>query len=280
MLAELLELEKVDAERFITRHYQESFRNTLFGGQVLAQALVAAGNTVDERPPHSLHAYFLRAGVADSPIEYQVETLRDGRSVSSREVKAIQNDKLIFSMSASFHQKEPGFQHQHFVPYNNITPETLKNSIEDTTSRHLLRTASRAIGATPIELVPYDHAIFSKQPSAESNVRFWVRSGDHLGQRALTHYAALAFASDIGILATSLLQHNASLFEGDVFPASMDHSLWFHAQPNFQQWHQYFTSSPWAGSARALCQGALYDQSNQLVASVTQEGLIRPTSNS
>lgn len=277
MLAKLLDLHQLDQNRFLTRNHQRSFRNTLFGGQVLAQALMAAGRTVDGRPPHSMHAYFLRAGVADSHIEYHVSLLRDGKSVSTRAVNAVQNDELIFSMSASFHSEEPGFRHQLQRPVDSIAPDALLQEALDASDLHLARQASEALGSTPIEIVPYDHAIFNKLPSSQTNVRFWVRSADALGGEALPHYCALAFASDIGLLATSLLPHNASLFAGDVFPASMDHSIWFHARPDFERWHQYLTTSPWAGSARALCQGALYDENNEVMASVSQEGLIRPT---
>lgn len=278
MLAKLLDLHQLDPTRFLTQTHQESFRNTLFGGQVLAQALMAAGRTVEDRPPNSMHAYFLRAGAADSDIEYQVSILRDGKSVSTRSVNAVQNDALIFSMSASFHNKEPGYQHQLQRPQNSVAPERLLKEPQNVNDMHLVKQATETLGSTPIELVPYNHSIFSKQPSDETEVRLWLRSGGPLGGHGLRHYCALAFASDIGLLATSLLGHDASLFAGDVFPASMDHSLWFHGQPNFEQWHQYSTTSPWAGSARALCQGAMYDKSGNLVASVSQEGLIRPAS--
>lgn len=276
MLAKLLDLRRLDATRFLAQHHQESFRNSLFGGQVLAQALMAAGLTTDERPPNSIHAYFLRAGVADRPIEYQVTVLRDGKSVSTRTINALQNDELIFSMSASFHQQEQGFHHQTSHPKDSIPPEVLLNDVLDTSDLHLLNRASKALGSTPIDVVPYNHDIFSKQPTTASEVRLWIRSAGALPAPVLSHYCALAFASDIGLLATSLLPHNASLFDGEVFPASMDHSLWFHNPPNFEHWHQYVINSPWADHARALCQGSVYDINNRLLASVSQEGLIRP----
>lgn len=276
MLAQLLDLQQLDGTRFLAQYHQESFRNSLFGGQVLAQALMAAGLTTEERPPNSMHAYFLRAGVADTPIEYQVTKLRDGKSVSTRTVNALQKDELIFSMSASFHQQERGFHHQSVHPQDSIPPEVLLNEVLDTSDLHLLSRASEALGSTPIEVVPYNHDIFSKQPTTAREVRLWVRSAGALHGPALSHYCALAFASDIALLATSLLPHNASLFDGEVFPASMDHSLWFHGQPNFEHWHQYVINSPWANHARALCHGSIYDLNDRLLASVSQEGLIRP----
>lgn len=275
MLAKLLQLDALSDTRFITHNHQQNFRNSVFGGQVLAQALMAAGRTVEQRPPNSLHAYFLRAGVADVPIEYQVCVLRDGRSVSARSVNALQDDRLLFSMQASFHQPETGFFHQQHVPQHNVDPETLRQRGNLQQDLHLVQRASEVMGSTPVELVPYGHEIFEQAPSAEQDVRFWARSAGPLSAQPLEHFCALAFASDIGLLAAALLPHNTSLFAGEVFPASMDHSLWFHKPPKFDHWHQYITNSPWAGDGRALCQGSFYDTDNVLVASVSQEGLVR-----
>src|SRR5690606_20778644 len=124
MLEQLLDLQAIDSQRFTTRNHQESFRKTIFGGQVLAQALMAAGRTVRNRPVHSLHAYFLRAGNVDTPVEYWVENLRDGNSVSSRAVRAIQEGELIFTMQASFQKLETGYEHQMYKPERSIPPET------------------------------------------------------------------------------------------------------------------------------------------------------------
>lgn len=276
MLAKLLDLQMLDELRFLAQNHQQSFRNTLFGGQVLAQALMAAGRTVTGRPPNSMHAYFLRAGSADCPIEYQVSVLRDGRSVSTRTVAAVQKDELIFTVSASFHAPESGYRHQMLVPEDSVPAETLIMDAADTGDQHLVQQADEALGTTPLEIAAYDHSLFDQRAHSHSNSRFWVRSASHLRDEPLRHYCALAFASDIGLLASALLPHDTSLFAGAVFPASMDHSVWFHEQPNFEQWHQYLTTSPWAGHGRGLCQGSLFSSDNRLVASVAQEGLIRP----
>lgn len=277
MLTQLLQLDAISETHFVSHNHQQSFRRTLFGGQVLAQALMAAGLTVKQRPPNSLHAYFLRAGVADVPIEYHVTFLRDGKSVSTRSVNAVQNEQLLFTMQASFHQAEQGFHHQRQFPQHNIAPETLRQAPDLQKDLHLAQRAAEVMGSTPLELVPYDHAIFEEASTEEQDVRFWVRSADPLPNQALQHYCALAFASDVGLLAAALLPHPTSLFAGEVFPASMDHCLWFHQATDFNLWHQYLTASPWAGDGRALCRGALFNASNELVASVNQEGLIRPT---
>lgn len=274
MLEQLLDLEAIGSHRFTTRNHQESFRKTIFGGQVLAQALMAAGRTVRNRPAHSLHAYFLRAGRIDSPVEYWVENMRDGNSVSSRFVRAIQEGSLIFTMQASFHKPEEGFEHQACTPSHVLSPEALLNqSPED--NENLAREFSE-LGVAPIDFIPYDRRVFESQASDSHSAQFWVRCRESLPADPLMHYCALAFASDLGLLATALLPHPTSLFHGEVYPASMDHSIWFHRPPTFNDWHHYLTDTPWAGGARGFCRGTLYDQQERIVASVCQEGMIRP----
>ena len=273
MLKQLLDLEAIDSQRFTTRNHQESFRKTIFGGQVLAQALMAAGRTVRNRPVHSLHAYFLRAGSVESPVEYWVENLRDGNSVSSRSVRAVQEGELIFTMQASFHKVEEGFYHQAFTPTNVIAPDLVR-------ARHIdegnsLAREFKHLGVAPIDFVPYSRDVFDPQVSTAQTAQFWVRCNENLPNDPLFHYCALAFASDLGLLATALMPHPTSLFHGEVYPASMDHSIWFHRQPTFNDWHHYVTESPWAGNGRGFCRGALYDQQQRIVASVCQEGMIR-----
>lgn len=272
MLAQLLDLQPIGSHRFTTRNHQESFRKTIFGGQVLAQALMAAGRTVRNRPVHSLHAYFMRAGNVDTPVEYWVENLRDGNSVSSRAVRAIQEGEVIFNMQASFHKHEPGYEHQSSKPAHNIPPEKLLEQQDE----HSIATAKefRQLGVSPIDFVPYSRNIFGKEAS-EASAQFWVRCNETLPDDPLYHYCALAFASDVGLLATAMMPHPTTLFSGDVFPASMDHSIWFHRQPTFNDWHQYLTESPWAGDGRGFCRGTVYDQKDQIVASVCQEGILR-----
>lgn len=274
MLKLLLDLEAIDSQRFTTRNHQESFRKTIFGGQVLAQALMAAGRTVRNRPVHSLHAYFLRAGSVDSPVEYWVENLRDGNSVSSRSVRAVQEGELIFTMQASFHKIEEGFHHQAFTPTEIESPDLVRARFSDAEGNSLAR-EFKHLGVAPIDFVPYNRDVFDPQVSNAQAAQFWVRCNEDLPDDPLMHYCALAFASDLGLLATSLLPHPTSLFHGDVYPASMDHSIWFHRQPNFTDWHHYRTESPWAGGGRGFCRGTLYDQQQRIVASVCQEGMIR-----
>lgn len=277
MLSALLELKPLDSHRFESIVHQQSFRNSLFGGQVLAQGLMAAGQTLAKpRSLHSMHTYFLRPGHIESPVVYDVEVLRDGNSISTREVRAYQDQKLIAQINASFHRPENGFSHELAPPSGRISPSALKAQQARADNAHLARAAEGFAETGPLEFLAYSDHIFDTQATDQTEARFWFRSANPLEAPALNHQCALAFASDIGLLAAALLPHNSSLFGGEVFPASLDHAIWFHRAPDFNQWHQYITDSPWAGHARALCRGAVYDEQDRLVATVVQEGLIRP----
>jgi hypothetical protein len=174
MLKQLLDLQAIDSQRFTTRNHQESFRKTIFGGQVLAQALMAAGRTVRNRPVHSLHAYFLRAGSVDSPVEYWVENQRDGNSVSSRSVRAVQEGELIFTMQASFHKPEEGFSHQAFTPAEIEPPDIVRQRFNDAEGNNLAR-EFKHLGVAPIDFVPYSRDLFDPQVSHAQAAQFWVR---------------------------------------------------------------------------------------------------------
>ncbi len=267
MLAALLNLEQVADCRFRSYVHQTNFRQTLFGGQVLAQALMAAGMTVDSRSPHSLHAYFLRAGTSTQPVAFEVDRLRDGGRVSSRAVRVLQNDQVILNMMASFHNAEPGFAHQLIKPPHAPPPTDALPPDDDP-----------AIGWLEPELMQLrlgDQALFEEQPTEQSRAWIWARSGKPLPDIPLMHYCALAFASDIGLLASAFMQQQGHLFNGNAFAASMDHAIWFHEQPDANQWLMCTTESPWAGHARALCYGHVFDLRGRQLASCTQEGLVR-----
>lgn len=273
MLDAILKLKPIGGNRFITANHQESFQQSLFGGQAVAQALMAANHTVEGRPPHSLHAYFLRPGTTLSPVEYAVREVRTGTTIATREVIASQNGKDIFTMLCSFHAQESGVEHQR-VHVGTDSQATAPTTAPPSQSLLENRQVSEFLGKNPIDYWAYDNLLFSEEATSADGTRFWFRSKSPLDQ-PIEHYAALAFASDIGLLATSLLSHETSLFSGKVKAASIDHAVWFHQQPKFEQWHQYITTSPWAGNARALCQGHIHDAQGGLVASVCQEGLIR-----
>lgn len=273
MLDNILEVTEIAPLTYVNNAHQENFRHALFGGQVVAQALNAACKTVENLQPHSLHAYFLRPGSTLEPVTYTVEITRDGKSVSNRYVKAQQNGKDIYTMMCSFHQQEKGFEHQFVRPQNCISPQELLKKL-DPSMPPMTQDVAECIGAAPIDYVAYDRTLFERDVQNHANARFWFKSKTPL-KNITNQYAAIAFASDIGLLATSLLAHNTSLFCGDVIPASMDHAVWFHSTPRFEQWHQFVTESPWANHARALCLGHIFNQDGELVATVSQEGMIR-----
>lgn len=274
MLTKILDLEKLGPTRFKAHHNQQNYRNTLFGGQVLAQALMAAGLTTD-RPVHSIHASFLRAGQYDSPVFYEVEIVRDGRSVTSREVKAIQNEKVILSMMASFHIPETGYAHQQNKPVNIPPPQKLEKALTQVQKNNIQK-VGEILGTSPIECIPVDFDLMEFK-TKNNQADIWVRALEPLGDNALIHACALAFASDIGLITTMVLPHNVSFFSGEVIAASMDHTVWFHQPLNLNQWHLLQTQSPWTGNARGLAFGSYYNEANELIATCAQEGLIRPS---
>lgn len=281
-LTDLLSMEELDLNLFRSRFHRENFRNTLFGGQVLAQALVSAFNTVDKILPHSLHAYFLRAGSSQSPVIYDVESVRDGRSFTSRRVVARQSGRPIFNMSASFHSNEDGFHHQIEMPSGLLTPEEIlerngKNK-EIKVDAHIPGSKSQSTGKeSPFELLAVESEVFYSQEQHPPEAIYWIRAHETLPDDAIYHYCALAFASDFGLLATALLPHKATLFDKGIFAASVDHAMWFHGQ-NFRvdEWMLCRTFSPWAGGARGLSHGSIFTREGTLIASTCQEGLIRP----
>ncbi len=275
-LTNLLELEQLDSNLFRSRFHRENFRNTLFGGQVLGQSLMAAACGLDERLPNSLHAYFLRPGNSQSPVIYDVETVRDGKSFSARRAVARQQGRAIFNMSASFHVQETGFHHAEPMPDAIPSPDELLE--KQASSPHTYSSQiSPGEHQTPFHYLPVEHDLFTSNRAQPARAHFWLKSVDPLPDASIYHYCALAFASDFGLLATALLPHEATLFSGKVMPASIDHAMWFHSN-NFRvdQWLLYATDSPWAGCARGFTRGLVYTQSGELVASTIQEGLIRP----
>lgn len=275
MLETLLQLDPVGSDAFETNNHQQNFQEALFGGQALAQSLMAAINTVDNLQPHSLHAYFLRPGTTAHPITYRVERVRDGRTVSNRRVRAEQCGKIIYEMMCSFHKHEDGYEHQ-ITAANSILPEALLPPSKLGYSPASMGTGEFS-GEYPLDYIAYDNALFTRQanPEPDFKSRFWMKTKETLAE-PMAQFGALAFTTDVGLLAAALVPHPASLFSRDVIAASMDHSIWFHRLPKLHEWHQFITDSPWAGNARGLCGGHVYDQEGVLVASVAQEGLIRP----
>lgn len=273
-LANILELEQLDINLFRSQHHCENFRKTLFGGQVLGQALKATYLTQDGMMPHSLHAYFLRPGSSEIPVIYDVENVRDGRSFSSRRAVAKQYGRPIFNMSASFHKQEQGFEHQIAFPANIPHPEDIIAQ-RNTHTKH--EGFKRDDSGTPFEFVSVDESLFSKDIVQPPIGYFWIRAIETLADDPLAHHCALAFASDLGLLASALLPHNATIFDDNLTVASIDHAMWFHRHDfRTDEWLLCSTFSPWAGNACGFAQAHIFDTKKQLIASTTQEGLIRP----
>jgi len=277
-LIQLLDLEPL--EQNIYRGLNRDIGSgRIFGGQVLAQALVAARRTVKEedRSAHSLHGYFILEGDLEIPVVYFVDRLRDGRSFTTRRVTAIQHGNAIFNMAASFHKTETGLSHQSTMP-DVPPPEGLKSQL-DTIREHAdripeglrdLLTQDRPIDRRPI--VPLDP--FDPEP-AEPIKHAWIRTVGDLSDDPLHHQAVLAYASDYGLLGSTLLPHSRTFYDPDLMGASLDHAIWFHRPFRIDEWLLYVTESPVASGARGFAHGSFFSRNGELVASVAQEGVIR-----
>ncbi len=252
----------------------------VFGGQVLGQALVAAERTVEGRLPHSLHGYFLLPGDVDTPIVYQVDRIRDGRSFSARRVQAIQHGRPILSMIASFQVEEGGLEHAAPMPAV-PAPETLPSSgslVERWIAEAAPVPPAIAEGLrTPlaVELRPIAPLSPLRPAVAGPAQAVWFRTVDAVPDDPRLHRAILAYATDFALLGTALRPHGRSWWQPSMAVASIDHALWFHRPARIDEWLLYVMDSPSAQSARGLARGTIFDRAGRLVASVAQEGLMR-----
>ena len=249
----------------------------VFGGQVIGQALVAAGRTVQDRFAHSLHAYFLRPGDPSVPIIYEVDRIRDGRSFTTRRVVAIQHGAAIFSMSISFHLEEEGFEHQCGMP-DVPGPDELPgfNEIKEQFSDRLPENIKTYFERErPIEIRPVDTSRFTSREKRAPKQSIWIRASNELPDDPALHQCALAYASDFSLLDTALIPHGRQMFDPELMMASLDHAMWFHRPVRADGWLLYTMDSPAARGARGFCRGSIFTRDGVLVASVAQEGLIR-----
>lgn len=278
-LVDILALEQIEENIFRGRSPQVGWQR-VFGGLVIAQALVAAARTVDVRPPHSLHGYFLLPGDPAAPIIYEVERLRDGGSFSARRCVAIQHGSPIFTLAASFQAEEPGLEHAVTMPAV-PRPEDLPNEAD--LMQHFAAQLPEGVRRyfereRPLELRPVDLSRYAKRPgdAAPAPVQhIWLRANAGLPDDPAIHRAVLAYMSDMTLLDTALVAHNRSLFEPGLQVASLDHALWFHRSFRADEWLLYAQDSPSTSGARGLTRGMLFTAEGRLVASVAQEGLIR-----
>jgi acyl-CoA thioesterase-2 len=275
-LVQQLRLEQLDEHRFRGGNIDIG-SPAVFGGQVLGQGLMAAARTVSGQRVHSLHGYFLRAGDKATPIDYEVDAVRDGASFSMRRVVAMQHGRPIFYMSASFHRSEPGVDHQREMP-STPPPEGLQDEHETRLAlRDRLPEAARAVvdQARAIDIRPVDPLdMLAPEPRPPYN-RTWMRAHGALPDDPLIHQALLAYASDFSLLLVAMRPHGMTFMQPEVQCVSLDHAMWFHRDFRFDDWLLYETDSPSATGARGFCRGNLFSRDGRLVASVAQEGLIR-----
>lgn len=276
-LLRLLDLEPLEVNIYRGQN-RDIGTGRVFGGQVFAQALVAARRTVEgAREAHSVHGYFILPGDLKAPIVYFVDRLRDGTSFTTRRVTAIQHGRAIFNLSVSFHIDESGVEHQEPMPSvppadSLVTELELIRAIESRIppSRRTVLTQERPIDFRPVvPLDPFD-------PKPRTAVRHvWFKAYGELPDDVMLHQAVLAYASDHGLLGTALLPHGLSLWSPGMQLASLDHSLWMHRPFRVDEWLLYAMDSPVAAGARGFVRGSIYSREGALVASVAQEGLMR-----
>lgn len=275
-LLELFQLEQIEQNIFRGISYDLGFRS-LFGGQVLGQALMAATHTVDaERQAHSMHAYFLRAGDAHAPIVYQVTRTRDGRSFTTRHVLAIQHGQPIFDMSVSFHVAEESFDHQDAMPAGIPEPETLPNLqelYENADVPELIR--DQMTRERPVEMRPVEGLDRLGSKPGEALKYTWFRADGAVPDDPHLHQAVLAYASDFELLSTAAMPLGVSFIQKEMLAASLDHALWIHRPFRVDEWLLYRMSSSNMANARGLSRGEIFSRDGRLVASVMQEGLLR-----
>jgi acyl-CoA thioesterase-2 len=270
-LIDILTLEPIEVNLFRGVSPAEE-RQRIFGGQVVAQALMAAYRTVGEHICHSLQSYFIRPGDPTQPVLYQVERSRDGKSFATRRVLAIQKGEQIFNMACSFQVTEDGFEHQSEMP-ETLSPEEIGKFV-DAWIKSQPEENTRWLRNLPIEMRAIDPVDVSKPTPKPPHQAVWLRARADVGDGIALNQALLAYASDYSLLGTAMRPHGVS-WQSGVQTASLDHIIWFHRPSNFSHWHLYVQDSPSASGARGFNRGAIYRNDGTLVASTAQEGLIR-----
>lgn len=276
-LLQVIELEQLEDNLF-RGDTIDTGQGSLFGGLVAGQALRAAARTVpEERMAHSLHAYFLRPGSVERPVIYEVDRIRDGRGFTTRRVRAIQNGRAIFSLSASFQVLEEGPEHQSDMP--NVPPPEAVESDEaqrlvfaERLPEHIKQLFLRE---RPMEIRPVQPVNMFQSESVEPVRHMWFRIKEPLTAPPAVHQALLTFCSDLSLMTTAMLPHGMSFWQPQVQSASIDHSLWFLRPCRVDEWLLYSMDSPSAAGARGFNRGTIYRQDGTMVAATAQEGLMR-----
>lgn len=277
ILLDMLNLKALDELTFQGPSYDPGWQR-VYGGQVIAQALLAATGTAPEKQCHSLHGYFMRPGDPNQPVTYYVDPVHEGRSFQTRMIYAKQGRETIFAMGASFHRRETGLDHQDQLG-DIPKPDELPNAAEllDKYSQHLPpEVVAYFLRDRSFEMRPIDITRYINPTPATPEQGFWIRPTGRIEGPETLHRAALAFVSDFTLLDTALIAHGKFLFDPSIMTVSLDHSIWFHRDFDINDWLFYRLSSPNAFAARALCFGQFYDLEGNLIASTAQEGLTRP----
>jgi acyl-CoA thioesterase-2 len=276
-LIDLITLKKKGENTFEGQNFQTSW-GRVFGGQVLAQSLHAAYQTVpQDRFAHSLHGYFILGGNLDLPITYEVDIIRNGKSFTTRRVVAFQQGRAIFNMSASFQLHQPGVDHQFSMP-NFISPEKLLSDLEQLEAQNTDMEAYnrfKKIKPEVIEFRPLEKLSLRDDIDAPAESNYWFRSKEKTPYGMDIQQQLLAYISDYGLLRTATLPHKKELSKSPTFYTSLDHALWFHRSFSLQEWLLYAMDSPSASNSRGFSRGSIFDRDGLLVASTAQEGLIR-----
>ena len=269
-LLDVLDLEPIEVNIFRGGSLDETPQR-VFGGQVAAQALVAAGRTVACGAVHSLHSYFLRPGDPHAPILYEVDRIRDGRSFTTRRVVAIQHGEAIFNLQCSFHRAEDGLVHEDPMPPapGPASIPTLGERVAGAADTPSIFTSAHGLDIRFIDELPW------RRGEPREREHLWLRAGQPIGDDPLVHAAVVTFASDLTLVDTILQRHGYSPWDESFLGASLDHCMWFHRPFRADGWLFYDQTSPTASGARGLAQGALYSERGERVATMTQEGLVR-----
>ena len=275
-LVTLLDVEEIDTDLYRGPRLPGGV-GRVFGGQVIAQALQAAQRSVDGKPAHSLHAYFMRPGDEHFPIIYRVVRDFDGRSFATRRVIAMQKGQPILNLAASFQAPEDGLHHQDMMP-DVAMPEDLRSEHDlrlehiDDVPEHMRAFFLRP---RPIEIRPVKPRFWTNPVKSDPVYHNWFRVVAAVPDDPAIHRAMLCYASDMALLGTALLPHGVNWLTSNLQSASLDHSVWLHEPFRADDWLLHTTDSPWAGHARGFNRGRIYTRDGRLVASTAQEGLIR-----
>jgi acyl-CoA thioesterase II len=278
-LLHLLDLEPLEVNMFRGQS-RDLGGKSVYGGQVIGQALVAAARTVEGAVPHSLHAYFLRPGDVAVPIVYEVDRVRDGRSFGARRVQAIQHGEAILSMIASFQRPEEGLSHQVEMP--DVPPpeqleyaHVMRQRWADENPAIPERLRAALLRELAIEFKPVNPWNPLKPDVREPVQHWWLRAAGKLPDDPLLHTCVLAYASDFNFLSTAMLPHGKSWFTREMIVASIDHALWFHREVRVDDWLLYSMDAPTAQGSRGFSRGLIFDRHGRLVCSAAQESLMR-----